>query len=362
MIDSFVELLPSDAQALLTASGSELIKRIGIDTARTVVLDVLSGRNLRDSTEVLTRRRLASLNAAMLYLMVKGNSIQDDFVEKIPEIAERILTAGRLSKSERWVAQWLLGLTDKGSQNILRDNAELLVEYRKRYECIFQEVAKQNTETLGSLGGNLSLNNKYYADISWKFMLYLLGAVGAQTLTIRGSEKSVYGKLFERLVLGSLLHILGFSYTRSGGALKFEREFWLSSQGEMRESDATALWEAGKGIRFDIGFIGRGNTEISLDKASRFAREADFGRSTWFMATIIIVDRIGKGSKIKNLARRIDADIVQMSMAYWPQEIAQILRDRIGYEHPLISMSRSDIGKYLEEKIMTVPLDEFLPE
>ncbi|MCP4415986.1 MAG: CfrBI family restriction endonuclease [Chloroflexi bacterium] len=360
-IHSLVNLLDEESKALLSTSGSELIKKIGLDTVKTVVLDVLSGRNLRDSTEMLTRRRLASLNAATVNMMLRGSASQSDFIEKLPEIAERILRQKRLSKTERWMAQWVLGLTDKASQNVLRDNANLLTEYRHRYESIYEDVIAQNAATFGNLSGAIQLDNNHVADLSWKFMLYLLGAIGAQTLTIRGSEKSVYGKLFERLVLGSLLHILRFEYTGTNTAVNFQREFWLSSQGEQRESDATALWEAGKGIRFDIGFIGRGNPEISLDKVTRFAREVELGRSTWYMATIIIVDRIGKGSKIKDLAQGVGGDIVQMSMAYWPQEIAQTLNKKMAFEHPLVQMPRSDVRAYLSNAMRTVPLEKFLP-
>ncbi len=359
-VRSFSDLLNPASQALLTANGIELLKKIGLETTKSVVLEVLSGRNLRDSTEMITRRRLAALNAATVDMLLKGQIHQADFVEKLPEIAERIIKQQQLSKSERWMAQWVLGLTDKASQNVLRDNADLIAEYRQRYEAIYEDVILQSIQEYGDLSGKILLNNQHVADLSWKFMLYLLGMIGAQTLAIRGSEKSVYGKLFERLVLGSLLTILGFKYTGSNNALRFRREFWLSSQGERRESDATALWEAGQGARFDIGFIGRGNPEISLDKVTRFAREIELGRSTWYMATIIIVDRIGEGSKIKELAKRADGDIVQMSLAYWPQEVAKILHERMGFQHPLVSMPRSEIGDYLAQEMIRVSLDEFL--
>lgn len=358
---SFISLLDDESKALLTSSGSEFIKEIGIDTVRSVVLDILSGRNLRDSTEMLTRRRLALLNAATIQMFLTGSSVRADFIAKLPEIAERILKQKRLSKDERWMAQWVLGLTDKASQNVLRDDATLLTEYRERYEAVYNETIVKSISDHGVLGGTITLNKEHVADISWKFMLYLLGAVGAQTLAIRGSEKSVYGKLFERLVLGSLLHILGFEHTRTNSAAKFRREFWLSSHGDRRESDATIIWEAGKGARFDIGFIGRGNPEISLDKVTRFAREVELGRSIWYMATIIIVDRIGKGSKIKDLARRVDGDIVQMSLAYWPQEVAHILHNRMGFDHPLVTMPRPEIQNYLAQAMQTVPLEQFLP-
>ncbi|MBC8218173.1 MAG: CfrBI family restriction endonuclease [Planctomycetes bacterium] len=360
-VTSLTELMNDASLNLLDVSGSELVQRISMDAVRTVVLDVLSGRNLRDSTEVLTRRRLAALNAATVAMVLKGTEMQSDFVEQLPTIAARILERGRLSRSERWVAQWALGLTDKASQNVLRDDASLLAEYRERYVSTCEEVIRDSIAEFGDLGGEIRLGDDLMTNLSWKFMVYLLGAVGAQTLTIRGSEKSAYGKLFERLVLGALLHILGFRFVGSDGPSRFEREFWLSSQGERRESDATALWQAGQGVRFDIGFIGRGNPEISLDKVSRFTREIELGRSKWYMATIIVVDRIGRGSRIKDLAREMDGDIVQMSMTYWPQEVAQILRHRMDFQHPLVDMPHAEINNYLKEAIKSVPLADYLP-
>ena len=359
-VTSLTELMGDKFLNLLDASGPELVRRIGMDAVRTVVFDVLSGRNLRDSTESLTRRRLAALNAATVAMFLKGTEIRSDFVEQLPTIAARILERGRLSKSERWVAQWALGLTDKASQNVLRDDASLLAEYQERYVSTCEEVIRESIAEFGNLDGEIHLGDKLMANLSWKFMVYLLGTVGAQTLTIRGSEKSAYGKLFERLVLGSLLHVLGFRFVGSDGPKQFEREFWLSSRGERRESDATALWRAGQGVRFDIGFIGRGNPEISLDKVSRFAREIELGRSKWYMATIIIVDRIGRGSRIKDLAREMDGDIVQMSMTYWPQEVAQILNHRMEFQHPLVDMHRSEISNYLKEAMKSVPLADYL--
>src|SRR3990172_192510 len=113
-------------------------------------------------------------------------------------------------------------------------------------------------------------------DISKYAMKSLIKTIGAQTLAIRGSEKSAYGKLFEKLVLGSLLHILGFKHI-APPPQEYEKVFWLSSRNEKRESDATLLYELGQGVRFDIGFIGRGNPEISLDKVTRFEREISLG-------------------------------------------------------------------------------------
>lgn len=243
------------ALQLLSASGSDLVRQVGLEVVRGVVLDILTGRNLRDSTEALTRRRIAALNLATVTLFLQGLARSDDFVNQLPYLAADILAHRRISKAERWLAQWALGLTDKAMQNVLRDNPEALAEYRNRYIEICREVIANHEQTYGELGGRLELGAGIKAEINWLVLAYLLNTIGAQTLTIRGSEKSAYGKLFEKLVLGSLLHILGFRYVTPPLLEDSERVFWLSSQEERRESDATLLYEAGKGVRFDIGLL-----------------------------------------------------------------------------------------------------------
>lgn len=197
-------------------------------------------------------------------------------------------------------------------------------------------------------------------------MLYLLNTIGAQTLAIRGSEKSLYGKFFEKLVLGTLLHILGFQHVpySSGNdepITQFSNVFWLSSQDRRdRESDATLLYSPGKGVRFDIGLIGSGNTEISLDKVSRYRREIELGSKQWFMGTIIIVDRIGPRSRIVELAKEIDGTIVQMSAGYWPRRVALTLERILGYENPFDTMQETEVEAYIKEKVQQAPLISFI--
>jgi hypothetical protein len=186
----------------------------------------------------------------------------------------------------------------------------------------------------------------------------LLNAIGAQTLTIRGSNKSSIGKLFEKLILGSLLSMLGFKHENSH--MIGQKVFWLSTRDDKRESDATLLYDLGKGVRFDIGFIGRGNSEISLDKVTRYQHASVVGNVQFYMATIIIVDRIGARSNIVEMARQVNGHIVQMSATYWPQEVARHLYDIFGFEHELLNMEQSQIEGYLRDKLSSVPLESFL--
>ena len=356
---SFSENFSSSDLGLLSASGSQLVEKIGLDVVRDVVLNILLGKNLRDSTESLTRRRLARLNLATVEFFIKNSSASSTFISELPDVASQVLLKKKLSKSERWLAQWMIGLTDKAFQNVLRDNPNALEEYKKRYVAICQEVIEMRKSNNQDLHGEIYLDDTTKTKIDWNWMTYLLGTIGAQTLAIRGSEKSAYGKLFEKLVLGSLLHILGFKHIAPPPE-EYNKVYWLSSRDERRESDATLIYEVGKGVRFDIGFIGRGNPEISLDKVSRFEREISLGRSSFYMATIILVDRIGSNSRIERMAEEIQGTIVQMSASYWPRQIAQVLQKNIGFKHPLVKMDDEQTETYIRNAIVKVPLGEFI--
>lgn len=357
-VETLSNFMEQTSLQLLVANGTDLIQQIGIDVIRDIILDVLVGKNLRDSTEKLTRRRIASLNLAMASLFIKGSSTSLDFVNQLPYTASSILTQKALPKGERWIAQWMLGLTDKAVQNVLRDNKALLETYRNGYIQACKEIIDHHRQVYGELSGNIKLDDGTEISIDWLWLTYLLNAIGSQTLTIRGSEKSTFGKLFEKLVLGSLLSILGFRFVpqqQTG-----EKVFWLSSQDEKRESDATVLYEIGKGVRFDIGFIGRGNPEISLDKVTRFQQAEVIRGIPFYMATIIIVDRVGRDSRIVEMARAVNGTIVQMSATYWPQQVAELLKNTFGYEHELIGMNETHIEEYLREKLKAVPLENFV--
>ncbi|MBI5566762.1 MAG: hypothetical protein HY870_17815 [Chloroflexi bacterium] len=141
---------------------------------------------------------------------------------------------------------------------------------------------------------------------------------------------------------------------------EYEKVFWLSSRNEKRESDATLLYELGQGVRFDIGFIGRGNPEISLDKVTRFEREISLGRSKFFMATIILVDRVGANSRIERMAENVQGTIIQMSAGYWPRQVAQVLNKALGFKHSLTRMSDSETEQYLRKAMRKVPLEQFI--
>lgn len=350
--------IPRVGESLAKYNGKEVIDRIGEDIIRQVVTSVLSGGNIRSLTEGLTRRRLTLSNAALFVTFLKSNANIDKFVSRIPEIVKKELKSS-ISKERKLFLQWCVGLTGKSIQNVLRSDSGEFDSYLSTFEESLKKSTEKCNSDYGELEGILKLQG-VECSIKWPFILYLFAAIGTQTLAIRGSEKSMYGKLFEKLILGSLLSILGFSLINPDESDRTDGVFWLSQRGSKRESDATLLYKAGIGVRFDIGFIGPGNTEISLDKVTRFEREMEHGRQKHFMSTIIIVDRIGEGSRIVEMARAINGDIIQMSMTHWIKEICHVLKIKIGYNHKILKYNDHELLSYIESEMEKIDLKQFI--
>jgi hypothetical protein len=273
------------------------------------------------------------------------------------------LRAGKTDKATVWPAQWLIGLTGKSVQNVLRSKSDALENYISDFETAIEEAAEKCRDDMGNLKMTLGFmedSSGRRVELDWKDITRLTTAIGAQTLAIRGSDKSIYGKLFERLILGSFLAILGFERVNPVMNTKDAGVFWLSDSSDLRESDATLLVKRGRLARFDIGFIGVGNSEISKDKLSRYAREVEMAGGKRASITFIIVDRLPKTGKTQKAADAIGAEIIQMSMRYWPRELAQRLGVRLGIKHELQKVADSKISNYLERKLNTIPVQEFL--
>lgn len=353
------KFIPETGKNLASYKGAELIDRIGEDTVKEVVSNVLCGSNIRSLTETLTRKRLALSNASLLMTYLNANHSIKNLQQNLSKLIGRELASEKLSKEEKQYLQWMVGLTGKSVQNVLRSGEAEFVEYLNDLEQSLKESANEASRVFGDLAGTLCIDDKS-TNISWPVITQIFTAIGAQTLAIRGSEKSMYGKLFEKFILGSLLTILGFSYTSINEIKTDKMVFWLSERGDKRESDATILVRKGVGVRFDIGFIGPGNTEISLDKVSRFETEMELGRKTHFMSTLIIVDRIGNGSRIKEMAKEIGGNIIQMSMSYWVKEVASILKDSTGFDHKILKMSDKESLAFIKKSMSKVDLKKFI--
>lgn len=358
-MDKINKHFPERARKLLNSKGRELITEIGLEIVKGIVFDVLCGKNLRDSTELLTRKRISALNVAEIVTYVRGEKGEKGFLKNITKTSAGVLVKKGLTKANRWVLEWKLGLTDKAFQNVLRDDNAGLNHYQGKFVEIQTGVAEESERQYGALTGSIQIGENKI-ELSWPVLLQMLASTGAQTLAIRGSEKPTYGKLFERLILGSLLQALGFTLIDKKDYIDQEKVFWLSSKEDKRESDATLIIGSSKGVKFDIGFIGKGNPEISLDKVTRFEREIVLGKRKISLVTIIIIDRIGKKSSLERQAKRIKGEIVQMSQKYWPLQLAQILFKTTGYKSAILDMSEEDANKFLKKKIQSIDFEKII--
>lgn len=360
------DLFPEKGKLVLTANGKEFVERLGVETARQVILAVLRGENIRTQTEPLTRRRVAIATGAMVYLFAKGWAEVDDFTENLSVLAlEQMDNTSQSKKDTFWPAQWLIGLTGKSIQNVLRSNSELRQSYIQDFENAVEEAARRCEEDFGEISMSLG----YIVDgelrqnvnaLTWKDLTRLSTAIGATTLTIRGSEKSTYGKLFERLIMGSVLTILGFQHVENSQSNKPEKVFWLSDSSDVRECDATIRLRPGKLARFDIGFIGKGNPEIMKDKLTRYANEIEQNGKANFSQTFIIVDRMPETTKTSEAAQKSGSEIIQMSMQFWALALAKRLKARLGYSAEILSIPEDQLNDYIEQKLQPVPILNFL--
>lgn len=357
------DLFPESARLLLTGGGKEFVERVGVEVSRQIIVRIMMGENVRNETEPLSRRRIAQTSAAMIALFANGWLTIENFTDRISRLAlEQIKRSRKTDNASIWISQWLIGLTGKSFQNVLRSNPEEIDEYIRDFETAVEEAANKSLEygdlkmTLGFLEDQTGRK----VELGWKEIIRITTAIGSQTLTIRGSDKSIYGKLFEKLVLGSILTILGFERVDRNKNTKTSRVFWLSDSSDDRESDATLVYEPGRVIRFDIGFIGKGNSEISKDKLSRYSREFETNSGSSNSITFIIVDKLPETGKTVLAAQKIGAEIIQMSMQYWTRTLAQKLSDRIGFNHELQAIADSEMYSYLDEKMTNISIQDFL--
>lgn len=362
---SINSLFPDAGKLLLTGGGKQFIERIGIDATKQAILNVMTGQNLRTQTEPLSQQRIAVLSGAIFTLFIRGFSETPDFGGSLSTLAvEQIRGAKRSDKNLMWVAQWLIGLTGKQFENVLRSDRTELERYIADFESAISKAAEKCSGDFGALQMRLTLDDgaaKHAVELDWTSVARLTTAISSQTLTIRGSEKSLYGKLFEKLILGSILTILEFERVDPESNSKSEGVFWLSDSSDLRESDASLLIKPNTFARFDLGFIGKGNPEISKDKLSRYAREFEARGKANSSVTFIIVDRLPEKSKrTEQAAAKIGAEIVQMSMGYWVKDLAGRLGKRFGLRHELQNMDESRIEEYLAEKLSRIRVEEFI--
>lgn len=334
------------AKELITTSGTD---QVGDQKElREFILHMLLGKNPRDFRENIIKSRILTSNAAILSLICEMNSLSNE--KYIEEIAKDFKECK--NNNQRTIPFWMTGLTKKGFDNIARKDFN---SYALSVIDALNSIPKELEENFGKLGGYLELNGKSYK-LDWSLFTRLAIPFYGQGLSIKGSEKSASGKLWERLVLGNILSIFGFSKLEEPD-YNLDNAFWLSHEDEdEREVDATII-KNGHIICIDIGFIGSGNPEISLDKVTRFKNQKEFGSKSLNVSTIIIVDTISENSGIRDKAKGYNAHILEMNSPFWTMKLLDIIRtifkDNTGEElfslinNTLIPLNPSiDVTKY----------------
>lgn len=348
-------IIPEALSNLSTLSKHELVASLGADPFREVVVDICLGLNVRDFTETLTRKRIVQSNAA-LWEFFCSNKRQGISPFDLIEIASTKLLKGKVKRKEKPVYQWLTGLTNKGVQNVLRKS-----ENRADFDSLTGNTLEMlKAEAVGKTEEQyLKITTDTEVAFSSEELLWILFVIGSQTATIRGSEKSLHGKYFEKLILGSVFQIFGLELLEEKNVIR--NGFWLSSEdSDRRESDCTIVYNS-KGIRVDIGFIGSGNSEITLDKVSRYRKYDEIAGESHEMSTIVIVDTIGENSKVRKLAEDIEGAIVCMSDKNWVSQLSQLVSNRLNIEDLLADITtHEELECFFRKKIEPIDLEELI--
>ncbi|UCS89365.1 CfrBI family restriction endonuclease [Lactococcus lactis] len=341
----------------ITTTRTDFSKSIGEEGTKDIIKSVLLGGNVRDTTEFITQRRLLNSYASMISLFVnmETNSNGDfNFKEYSENISESLSGAKNDAKI---FYLWLMGLTKKGFDNVARGQ---LTQYSESFVSATEEAIEDFETEFGPLTGKININGEEI-NISWEIFCLIGIAIGSQTLTIRGSSKSMNGKMFEKLVLGTLLTISGFKYcSKPPTSIKLtDKFFWLSNMdANERETDATLIYN-GKAINIDIGFIGKGNPEITLDKVTRFGAYKQIGGISHDMSTIIIVDTVGENSDLFNKASHVNGHVLQMKEKDWTIKFAQLIQDIFGFSSDLSSQNSDQLENFFDSNLSLINVSDF---
>lgn len=356
--ESLYAMYHNDGQKLMRSSSKDIIEALGEEGIRSLVYNVLCGGNVRDITEFMTRNRLMVSNAAIFKLLCEISQNNFDNTDYVEFLGRSLQLSG--NDDQRLLPLWLLGLTKKGLDNIVRGR-ENLNDYISKLNNTFDEVVPLLSSNFGEIEGTITVGGQQIK-VDWNFFNNLFTAIGAQTLTVRGSSKSMSGKLFEKLILGAALTILGFEYCSKvpESVDPSKKLFWLSSsKEEEREIDATVVYNK-KALRIDIGFIGKGNPEIATDKMTRFRSESEIGRVDHSAKTMVIVDTIGNNSHMGSIAESIEGYAIEMKNELWIKQFSSYLQDALGVGGLIMDLNDDQVHQWTEQELAKISLAQFV--
>lgn len=349
-----------------SVSRKSFIDAVGEEAIKASITDVLTtGANYRTLAERQARSKILKSNfysnelinnmLQMLHGNISKTSTENFFVS----IAAQLLTEPKSSETYK-INLSLLGLTQKGLDNILSSDPKLLYGY-----CI-------------DLNDSIYSFIKVYLDNKVNFDNFTLAlkliSISSLSLAIRGSMKSMIGKLFEKLILGTALSLFGFHYIKDVPPYNVDEYtklcnnstpyFWLSSTEEDgREKDATIMYK-NKLIDIDIGLIGKGNPEVTADKLSRFKAEYNFGTKSFPARTIILIADLNNGKIIQNSANKYKGAVVGIANdPYWLFNFNKYIFDFIDpnkeLDNPLLQKKKKYTDHYRDILINEIKKMDF---
>lgn len=342
-IEAIIAGYPSYAYA--KSNRLNYIETVGEDVIKENLFKIITeGTNYRTITEDQTKSKLAIANYALKNIIqnipdIKDNQIRSFYISVSMHLLTEAEGSGPYS-----ICLWLLGLTKKGINNIVGGTTRGLYEYTINY---YKTVEIQYSKF------KIEENTNFY-----EYLLY--SAINSQALTIRGSMKSMSGKLFEHLILGLSLSSMDIQYIENEQVPQDPNNiyFWLSSveKNSGREKDATISY-GDKIIDIDIGLIGLGNPEIISDKLTRFRSKISGGTKNIALEhTIVLAGELNNGNAILQAAKESNTDVIQIiNNRYWLRELNTAINKFFENEiaiHPTI--------KKLKDTIQTTDIQKFI--
>ncbi len=291
------------------------------EAVRYAVLHLMTGGNYRDITERVVREKLHIYHSWLLQVVHQARRHYGK--QWLQELLARLQETQNRDKILADMRVWLLGLTHKTVQNLdlsKKDTAEIAA-FIDNMLSLCNEVAKKQKWSEGAITIDLRNNAMGVTEkLDLSESLWFLQMIGAASLTVRGSNKAVYGKRLERAFLRAGLELLGLHVNES---------YWLNIERDEevdREADGEVETKRGR-IRIDLGLIGEGNQEVPEDKLNRVGRNG-----------IVIVDRLGRQSSVLDTAQRLGVKLVQTRHNFPMSEI---------YEHlkPIVKKPLTSPGK-----------------
>ncbi|AGI47147.1 CfrBI restriction endonuclease [Thermoplasmatales archaeon BRNA1] len=243
------------------------------DSLKKLTKHLLCGGNYRAITEFNTKCKIA-LTDLWLSDVVEVARKEYGLAWKEKMLAA-LLDKKKKTTEEKYLQYWLLGLTQKTFNNIDGNTKEL--------PSLLSELEEQLTDTLTSIKREKELDN-----------VWIMMMCGSAALTIRGSDKSKNGKWVERVLLKSMLTLLGFTENKN---------FWVDLQRDNeveRETDAEVETKRGR-IRIELGLIASGNQEVIEDKINRVGPKG-----------VVIFDIVGAKTNIYDTAEKHNVKLIQI--------------------------------------------------